>query len=97
MRIWAAMRVPVDLSWRRALVLATDNRERAPWQGARYKSSNSVSFECPLGARREATQDGGTRFGGGGPHDRPLLEKPGMEGFLIHMLKPHIFCGVATR
>jgi hypothetical protein len=34
-RIWAARRLLADLSWRRAVELATDSREAAPRQGAR--------------------------------------------------------------
>jgi hypothetical protein len=31
---------------------------------------------------------GATRYGGGGPHDRPPLEKPGTEGFRIDFQHP---------
>jgi hypothetical protein len=53
----AARRVRADLSWRRALEMAADSREAAPWTGIRW-STIHVSLESPLGARREATHAG---------------------------------------
>jgi hypothetical protein len=45
MRVWAVKRELADLSWERALEMATDNRDGAPGQGARGQSGESrVSF-----------------------------------------------------
>jgi hypothetical protein len=54
-----ARRVRADVSVRRALEMAVDSREAAPWQGVRWQSTGLVNLESPLGERHEATQAGG--------------------------------------
>jgi hypothetical protein len=49
---FTATRVRTDPTWRRALELATDNRE------ATHEPTNHVGLESPMGVRREATQAG---------------------------------------
>jgi hypothetical protein len=49
-----------------------------------------------VGQRRVATGVA-TRYGGGGPQNRPPPEKPGAGGFRISIFAPDIFCGLATR
>jgi hypothetical protein len=46
--------------------------------------------------QRRVGAGGATRSGGGGPQDRPPLEKPGTEGFRINTSVPNIFCKAAT-
>jgi hypothetical protein len=55
--------------------------------------SEARSYAC----RRRVAAGGATRYGSGGPHDRPPLEKTGQEGFRINIFAPSIFCGAATR
>jgi hypothetical protein len=91
----AARRVRADLSWRRALEAAAGTSTMARRSLATVQPCGTRIFrgceERRYACRRKVSAGGATRYGDGGPLDRPPSVKPGTEGFRLIIPYPTFF------